>query len=255
MLKLISACGSNVGRLRKNNEDNFCFNGMVLPSHSDGTSKPLVYNSSLSGMTHFGVFDGMGGEANGEIASFIAATEFQAISARTTIQEIEHTFQRANTKICKEARRLDCGVMGTTAAVLTIDPTSVCAINVGDSKIYRFFDNNLIQISTDHTDEELMHRYGIYGRKPRLTQHLGIEPHEMIIEPSVWSTGAVENDCYLICSDGLSDMLSDNQIKEYLSIASPAVCVESLIESALQRGGKDNITVIVVKTLATNSGK
>lgn len=100
-----------------------------------------------------------------------------------------------------------------------------------------------------------MHRYGIYGRKPRLTQHLGIEPHEMVIEPSVWSTGAVENDCYLICSDGLSDMLSDDEIKECLSIASPSACVEDLIESALQHDGKDNITVIVVKTLARNLGK
>lgn len=214
-----------------------------------GLPEILTFSTQLVDPIHFGTFDGMGGEAQGELAAYIAASELR--NAATFSPEVEMTdvLQLANSKICNEARHRNCGVIGTTAAILSFDSTSACATNVGDSKIYRFRNGNLSQVSTDHTDKALLARYGIQTRKPRLTQHLGVDPAEMILEPSVWKDAISPNDCFLICSDGLSDMLSEQEISSLLTITSPVSCVDNLINRALHNGGRDNVTVIVIRVI------
>ena len=247
MLKVSSACGCDIGRVRNNNEDNLFFNGFVLPMMNRGLPEPLSFSDQLTRPIHFGIFDGMGGEAQGELASYIAALELRDAASTCKIDGVQTVLHQANSKICKEAHHRGCDVIGTTAAVLSIDPTSAYAVNVGDSKIFRLRNGVMTQISTDHTDKALLDRCGIQGRKPRLTQHLGIEPSEMIIEPAVWTNTICSGDRFLICSDGLTDMLSEYEILVTLSKALPIGCVDDLICKALKCGGRDNISVIVVE--------
>jgi len=78
MHRFIAACGCNIGRIRRNNEDNFCFNGIVLQPENDGMKNVLFLSDSLEIPAYFAVFDGMGGEAFGEVASYIAAETLKA---------------------------------------------------------------------------------------------------------------------------------------------------------------------------------
>jgi protein phosphatase len=92
---------------------------------------------------------------------------------------------------------------------------------------------------------------GITGRKPYLTQYLGVDPEEMRICPSVSEHAVTDGDCFLICSDGLSDMLSEEQITAILQSGSDEeVTVQTLIVNALKNGGRDNVTVIVCRIAA-----
>ena len=246
---IVSACGSNVGRIRKNNEDNFYYLGKTLPEVNSGLGS-FVYSSKthLSLSQFFAVMDGMGGEEAGEKASYIAAR-----TAADCLDEVEKTLfspreflasmcEKMNHNVCEESKKLPYGSMGSTLASLMFFSEEVYACNVGDSKIFRLRDNELLQISEDHS-EQLPE--GV-TRKPRLTQHLGMPEDEIQLEPYIAKGKLLPGDKYLICSDGLTDMVSNLEIHFILnSCISIQSCVKKLIQKAIKNGGKDNCTVIV----------
>ena len=118
--------------------------------------------------------------------------------------------------------------------------------NIGDSRVYGFRNGRINQLSSDHTDEVLMKEQGITGRKPHLTQYLGIDPDELCLEPFIKSYRYEEGDRFLICSDGVTDMVDENLITEIVNRSStPEIAVQRLIKEAKNNGGKDNITAIV----------
>ena len=120
--------------------------------------------------------------------------------------------------------------------------------NLGDSRGYLLRGGKLLQISQDHTDAAFMQENGITGRKPYLTQYLGIDPDEMMIEPYIKSYYLQEGDTFLICSDGVTDMVEEQEICRILAHNEDVGdCVDLLIQAALDGGGKDNITAIVVR--------
>lgn len=247
-MKFYAACGCSTGKIRRNNEDNFCFQGRTLPQDNNGLSEILQESGEVDDSRYFGVFDGMGGEAFGDEAAYLAASELKRrADERSGPAErvLLETCTAANQKICAAARRHGAGRMGSTAAMLGLDGRQACVVNLGDSKVYLFRQRTLQQLSVDHTDQALMQLHGVTNRKPRLTQHLGIEPSEMVIEPAVCRVALMSGDQFLICSDGLTDMLSVAEIEKILqTVSSPFNQVEILINSALSHGGKDNITVI-----------
>lgn len=247
-LKITAACGCNVGLVRDNNEDNLCFNGIVLPHDNLGLEDTLYYCASPSGPVHFAVFDGMGGESFGELASFLAASELRNLTGTISEDTLTDTLLRANEEICETTRRHECKLIGTTAAILTILSNSAYITNIGDSRVYRVRGGALEQLSTDHCDGDIGDKYRATTRKPRLTQHLGIEPEEMIIEPAVRVESILPGDRFLICSDGLTDMVPDDDIAAVLTADdfAPGRAVDRLIPMALENGGKDNVTVITV---------
>jgi len=246
-LKLSAACGCNIGLVRGNNEDNLFFNGITLPSDNRGLSDTLYYCAPIADPVHFGVFDGMGGEALGEIASYLAATEIQELPRATPAAELVGALLRANEAICAAARSHERALIGTTAALLSVDPGQTHITNVGDSRVYRFHAGVLEQLSVDHTDRAVIEQHGLTNRKPRLTQHLGIDPADMVIEPAVCTQATLAGDRYVLCSDGLTDMVTEDTIAAVLAEnLPPARCVERLTAMALENGGKDNVTIIVV---------
>ncbi|MBQ3009705.1 MAG: serine/threonine-protein phosphatase, partial [Oscillospiraceae bacterium] len=137
---------------------------------------------------------------------------------------------------------------GTTMVALYFASRYVYVCNLGDSRAYRLRGNEFMQISEDHVEK--IERYDQNGklRKAPLTQHLGIDPEELMIEPYIAKGEIVRGDYYLLCSDGLTDMLTNLEIysiiKSYQRIDE---CVDALIKAALEKGGKDNVTVILVK--------
>ena len=136
--------------------------------------------------------------------------------------------------------------MGTTAAMLRLKEEATYIANIGDSRVYVFRDGQLRRLSQEHTDAQLLEDLGVSGRAPRLTQFLGLPPRDMEIEPYINYIKHSPGDRFILCSDGLSSELDDNEIEEICSRSSLAAdCASALVAQALERGGRDNVTVLV----------
>lgn len=243
MNSLIYTCYSNIGRLRKINQDNYICAGSYL-RESDEVSEISLKKTTLKNKAILlGVFDGLGGEECGEVASLIAAecaSEFKFDD--DTEASLKKYCELSNEKICKYADDNNVDTMGTTAALLAFSKKNVVLCNLGDSKIFRLSGGKLEQLSVDHYGQ------AVFGQKPPLSQCLGIPAAEMIIEPYIKTYNYEDEDIFLICSDGLTDMVDSETIKECL-ISNPFdKASDMLLKKALDNGGKDNITLILCKT-------
>ena len=235
-------CTSHMGNVRRINQDNFFCNGTILQAPDDPLPFPLTGSVSAKDNRIFAIFDGMGGEECGEIASLIAAKTVQNTKLDSDpVDTLSQFCQNANTAICDYAKANGVGVMGTTAAMLAFTETEIFLCNIGDTKILRFSDDELEQISTDHV------AISIYGRKPPLLQNLGIPPSEMIIDPYLARGDYQSGDIFLICSDGLTDMVSNEEIQNILANNALNEAGELLLNTALANGGKDNVSIILCK--------
>ena len=248
MFNITAACGCNMGKVRGNNEDNFYFAKRFLPKDNTGLPEIIEYQSTLDKPVYFGVFDGMGGESYGEEAAYLAAwTMYEQLQTNADWQDNLITVcVNANQRICQAARRHKVGIMGTTAVFLGLNDATACLVNIGDSRAFLYRGNQLLQISVDHTDQFLFQEPRMAKRKPRLTQHLGIEPGEMLIEPYRTEMSIQPGDLFLLCSDGLTDMVPEKEIKDMIDAGSEVIdIVEMLINQAVYHGGKDNITILI----------
>lgn len=254
-----AACVSNTGKRRLKNEDNFYIKGRIRTNQLS-ESEPLFYEEPLfrgfgKYLQFYAVFDGMGGGNYGEVASQTAAEAAKLfIEDDRSIQPYDITVSlnkmcnTLNEKVFHTANNLGTNKMGTTMVSLLFYQGMVWFCNLGDSKSFIFRDKQLFQLSRDHTDAEEMVQNNITGRKPYVTQYLGIDPEETRIEPYISSTTVGKDDIYLICSDGLTDMVPKETIQTILlRDEDPRTTVKRLLNEALNAGGADNITIIVIK--------
>lgn len=245
-----AACGCNKGKIRKNNEDNFYFDGKCLEVENDGLKNPAYIETPVKRGLCYAIFDGMGGENFGEIASHAAARQMQ-LTERTLgdylIPEKKYLnrLSLSLNEAVLQAKREQCtDRMGTTMVALYFSGRYVYVCNIGDSRAYRLRDGEFLQISEDHVESHP----GRGRKKAPLTQHLGIDPEDMLIEPYIAKGELKNGDMYLLCSDGLTDMLSNLEISCLMHSSDDVdECASQLIQAALEKGGRDNITVIVCK--------
>lgn len=265
-VKLSASVSVNKGKVRSNNEDNFYLNGQYLtPKNRDKTASYIDNGSREIGL--YGVFDGMGGEALGEEASLIAAeTVFKAHrkteSGGNGDKTVLSAVKDANAAICKRIIESGEKRIGTTFATLKIENDTAKVYNVGDSRVYRLRNGELTQISVDDTTAQRLVNMGMITKEKakthedrhKLTQHLGIFPNEMVIEAhKSQELELKKGDKFLLCSDGLTDMVEDEKIEEILK--KPADSEETtklLVDEALANGGKDNVTVMVICILSNS---
>lgn len=246
---LEAACACDMGKVRKNNEDNFYFDGRCLEEQNEGLRHPVTMRKSLRSECFAAVFDGMGGENFGEAASYAAARCMQDSARRFSdffIPErtfLERLCRKLNDAVVAEARERCTARMGSTMAALYFSHGWVYVCNLGDSRAYRLRDGEFMQLSVDHVEKR-------GDKKAPLTQHLGIDPEDFLIEPHIAKGELARGDRYLLCSDGLTDMLTNLEIAELLSRGENAeTCAKTLTDAALERGGRDNVTVIVCEIL------
>lgn len=237
--KIIYSCTSHIGNVRNVNQDNFICNGLYMKTDDTEIKFPLSGKIFSNDSKIFGIFDGMGGEECGEVAALIAAeTAAKFKINEEPIKQMRDFCKIANRNICDYAQDNSVSSMGTTAAMLVFGKKEIVLCNIGDSKIFLFSEKKIEQISKDHITPVP------YGKKPALLQNLGIPETEMIIEPYI-SRGEYRNgDRYLICSDGLTDMVSVDQISGIVENNSPDKVVQTLLDTALENGGRDNITIM-----------
>ena len=189
-----------------------------------------------------GVFDGLGGEQCGEKASFIAAKEAAGLVFDHDITDILTDYVRkTNRKICDFAASNDIASMGTTAAVIVFDRKRLYVCNIGDSKIFLLNDGKMTQLSEDHVSSAPQ------GVKAPLTQCLGIPEEKLRLEPHIFNMRLTKESVFLICSDGLTDMVGIPEITDILTKETTENASGMLVKKALEHGGKDNVSVIVCR--------
>ena len=223
-----------------------------------------ISNQDKYGITSnlMAVADGMGGHNGGEVAAEIAVTTLTASSGFQSINEFAYLVQKAHHLIRARAQEnINLDGMGTTLCALSEINTQetsqqIGAVNVGDSRIYLFTNNVLHQVSVDHSlVQELIDNGKIseieaksHPQRNVITRSLG---HQPIIEVDAWEIDLIIGDRYLLCSDGLTNEISDTEIAEILSTKSdPQQAADQLIQSALENEGLDNVTAIVADVLS-----
>ena len=241
----------HIAKIRNNNEDNFWCCGASLEAQNQGMSHIRSGYMKQSEYPLLAVFDGMGGESCGEMAAFLAAEacgeHFK--TAKDGIRNDPEEFlneicESMNQAICDYGRTNKINSMGTTAALLAFAEDAVYSCNLGDSRIYKSDREKFYQISQDH----VLGR-SLFGKAP-LTQYLGMEEENLQLEPSISRQEIKIGDRFLLCSDGITDMLSDGEIADILSRDIPvAKTVEILVDRALKKGGRDNITVVLCEIM------
>lgn len=247
---------SNIGKVRANNEDNYWCAGECLPAENQGTEE--VKDGWLKTISKpvFGVFDGMGGESCGEIAAHLSAEtcgKWYAGHKRNLGKGSEQFWlelcREMNREVCEYAKENKIHTMGSTAAMLAFDFETVYACNLGDSRIYEWKRGNFEKISTDH-----ILKRNLFGKAP-LLQYVGISEENMILEPSIRELALEPGARYLLCSDGVTDMLDDVELGNQLSGEREIKDIaESICTRALQEGGKDNITLILLEVTEEKRG-
>lgn len=235
------ACVCSVGRRRRNNEDNFYCDGQIREDVNSLDDVLLSGEVSADTNELFAVFDGMGGEACGEVASYTAAAESRAF-AQSRMEYEEYLYElaeRLNERVREETEALSLVLMGTTAAMLQISGEDIYILNVGDSRIYKLSRHELRQISEEHTV--------FSGRGKAITKFLGL-PVGHSLHPYIAMGKYKPGDVFLLCSDGVTDMLTDDEIRDIIdSKKELKTLARELADSALEKGGIDNTTAILLR--------
>lgn len=224
--------------------------------------------------------DGMGGYKAGEVASAIAVNlileeareGLKSVTSGDVDEEsgysheslvIKGAIEKANETIFKTAQsQPQCQGMGTTVVAVAFYDNRLTVAHVGDSRLYRSRDGRLDQVTTDHSLLQELIDKGFYTpeeakrslNKNLVTRAMGIESG---VSPDLQEDVVKAGDVYLLCSDGLSDLVDDDEMQSILDshIDSLDSAAQRLVERANEKGGKDNISVILARTLKPFSAK
>lgn len=223
---------TDVGRLRSENQD-----------------------SMYAGDGLFLVADGMGGQPAGDLASKLAIAELSTLTPPLSRKALEAGISRANDRLLAEGRQdpRRYGMGTTLSGLAAMEQGRWAVLNIGDSRVYRFADGRLEQLTVDHSAVQALVDAGLLDeraalRHPRrnvVTRSLGTEPAPV---PDIVLRDPVPGERFVICSDGLTNELSDAEIGRLLTEADePQQAAEQLVAQAVLAGGRDNVTVIVVQ--------
>ena len=239
------AARTDKGMHRELNED--CFN--IISGNSE---VPAV----------FVIADGMGGHNSGEIASKAAVDYIsdalsglpgRLASDNGIIDEMKKLIAETNSYVYEKSLEMpENNGMGTTMTVAAAVGGIMYIGHIGDSRLYLIRDGNIKLLTTDHSYIEEMVRNGSmtreeaksHPRKHVITRALGCTAE---VEADTYSCSMEAGDTYLLCTDGLTNMLGEDDIMELASGNSPDTACEKLVKRANDNGGEDNITVIVIK--------
>ena len=207
------------------------------------------------------VCDGMGGAKSGNVASSMAAEAFVAevrrsqrlaLSVERVKQILLGALELANKAVYEHAKLGDeYSGMGTTLVAAFLLKNTAVVINVGDSRAYHFSAQGVHQVTRDHSIVELMVQRGVltpeqaktYPGKNLITRAVGTEPE---VEGDLYVQELHKDDCLLLCSDGLSNEMDDQEILfEVVHGMKKSTCCERLLSIAKNRGAPDNVTVVL----------
>ncbi|MFB9123986.1 serine/threonine-protein phosphatase [Paraburkholderia dipogonis] len=236
-----SSALSDAGRVREINEDS-CLD--------------------QSALGRWAVADGMGGHAVGDLASRLVIDALSRltppVSMKSFVADARARLQAANRQLREEAARRQVQRIGSTVVVLLACDRFCGYIWAGDSRLYLLREGSLRQLTRDHSQVEALKSLGVLTEEE--ARH---HPAQHMITRAVGATDLLEldddaievadGDVFLLCSDGLSNEVSEDDMLAVLSNAACANACEELVDMALARGGRDNITAVVVRAEDPNA--
>lgn len=240
---------SEIGHARENNEDKFDF--------YEPDEEPLL---AARGSVYL-VCDGMGGHNAGQIASELAAKQFLHAYYHlggTAQEAARHAILQAHHYIAEMASKIPSRYgMGTTLTALILKQDEGILAHVGDSRCYRLREGVFEQLSRDHTLVARLVEQGIitpeqaryHPQRNVIRQAVGVADPSEPLEPDIETFALQAGDLYLLCSDGLTDMVDDAEIEAILRDEPPTRAAWRLVDRALANGGRDNVTVVLVQIL------
>ena len=204
------------------------------------------------------VADGMGGHEAGDVASRILVESLDAIerpeAAADLLEQCDAQIRHANRRIMDLGCARNGATIGTTAAVLLVRNTHYACVWAGDSRIYLINSGSIRQLSRDHTEVEELIATGSLSREQArkwpsnvITRAVGVAEH---LELDIATGQAAAGDVFVLCSDGLTKHLRDDEILQYAAGRNARAACEAMLELALKRGGLDNVTVVVARLLS-----
>jgi protein phosphatase len=256
---------SHVGLVRASNEDHFA----VI--RRDRTQEILLTNlreqqtpSSMDVAYCFVVADGMGGAAAGETASRVAIQKAFELTDQASswvmrlrnlaAQQVQERIDAYVTEMHRTLREMgeadpDLAGMGTTWTSIYVVGWNALVVHIGDSRAYLWRHNGLRQITRDQTMAQVLIDSGIPPEKTAGVRHIltnTLGGRNQVVVPRVGHVALQDGDRLLLCTDGLTDQISQSRIGLLLSSSDePQAVCDALIQSALDHGGKDNVTVIL----------
>jgi protein phosphatase len=244
-LGLTIACKTDLGRVRENNEDKFEYFLSEDPAS-------LATRGQV-----FLVCDGMGGHAAGQIASELACKTYIDVylnhGSPSPQLAAEAAVSAANRFVYDIATTIPGRKgMGTTLSALMLVQDQAIVAQVGDSRVYRLRGGAIQCLTQDHTwvDEAIKRgeitpdQASTHPYRHVLTRAIGTEPS---VAPDILISEVMQGDTYLLCSDGVMNHVSDDQLQTMLDQNTPSRAAWKIVNSALMDGGSDNTTVIVVR--------
>jgi len=227
-------------------------------------------DSALTGSQLIAVADGMGGHAGGEVASAVAINTLSEIAPTFINSDVDsesasdlflnslHTIDGQIRAVTQDEPQL--AGMGTTLTSLFISGAEISLLHVGDSRAYRLRGNDLEQLSADHTVLQELLNNGliseseaqVHPQRSMLTQALMGEGN---LEPSLHIFEGKIKDRYILCSDGLTGVLSDKEIKSLIKGKDATAAVDALIDATYINGAPDNVTVILADLVESNTSE
>lgn len=230
-----------------------------------GRRRETNQDAVFAGYPLFVVADGMGGHIGGEVASESVITRIEALASgrQVTTRLLEKALARAVKDIVAHPETTDEGT-GTTVTGVFLDTAKAepqwVALNIGDSRVYLLRDGRLVQVTVDHSvvqeliasgrlspEEAENHPYGNV-----ITRAVG--PSEGV-RPDYVRLDVVDGDRFVICSDGLTKELTDYGIQHFLNEhADPTDAIMAMMNAALENGGRDNVTALVLNVARTGAG-
>jgi serine/threonine protein phosphatase PrpC len=253
---------TDLGVVRENNEDSF-----LIANVADGATTPnaMEPNEVIGGDgSIFLVADGMGGGQAGEVASRMAvdlvATSFleqlrrkRFMKQKTFVRLLKGSVQEANRMVLQEGqKKIQLKGMGTTLTAAAVHGTSIFFAQLGDSRAYLLRSGCIAQMTKDQSLVAQLVATGAlrpeeaktHPRRNVILQALGVQPQVDIV---MSSAALKRGDRLVICSDGLWGKVEDEEIKEFVEKFDPPTACHSLVRIARERGGEDNITIIVAR--------
>lgn len=257
-IRFRAALRSGKGKVRSNNEDAFYFNGKYAEIE-DMDQDVEISDEFQDQPALFAICDGMGGYENGEIASYTAVSGMAKLQRTLAFGDFSSSItdwvEETNRMIIQKARDGGC-----TLALLYYKAGKIHIAHIGDSRIYRQHHGVLSRITKDHSKVQVLLDAGVlsekqvesYPQRHVITRALGMnEEVNGRCMPSIQEPIFPENgDRYIICSDGVTDMLNDRQLSDIISHNdSSQNCAEAVFQAAMNAGGKDNTSVIVIDVM------
>jgi serine/threonine protein phosphatase PrpC len=232
---------SHVGLVRDNNEDSLVIGPWTLCGTETESPQTLVFGVGTPVVV--AVADGLGGHPGGDLASSLVvrllARAGSYLGGEDAIREILQECNQAVYAAAADKPRLT--TMGTTVAGVVVTEEQVLAFNVGDSRVYRAVPDGIEQISVDDRPSG-----GMLSRHTVL-QTLGGDRELSAIEPHVTVSPLSADACYLVCSDGLSDVVATDDLARILHEHEDGRAAFELWKAAIDGGGPDNITLAVIR--------